>query len=271
MEQSSSDAGAGTPPAPSADAADIADAPPRRTGAWAYWRQIGATTLWAALAFLLPQAAVVAVVKFGFPERLNLAGSALDDGPLVALVTLIGDPLQIVLLFAIAYWRSRGDPLGYLGLVRFRWRDLVIGLVAIAACVAAMNLAIHYARLDVVTSFQTDALRSARAAGWVWPLFAAVVVVGPAGEELLFRGFLFRGWVTPDMRGVAAVVVITLLWSVLHIQYDVLGITEVFLLGLVLGWVRWRSGSTSVTIVLHMLVNLEATIETVLALRTGHT
>jgi hypothetical protein len=48
----------------------------------------------------------------------------------------------------------------------------------------------------------------------------------------------------------------------MHVQYDWYGITQVFFIGMVLGWIRWRSGSTLLTIVLHILVNLESTIET---------
>ena len=104
----------------------------------------------------------------------------------------------------------------------------------------------------------------ARTSYWLWPLIVAVVIVGPAGEEIMFRGFLFRGWVTPDRRGVVAVLVITLIWSAMHVQYDLFGITQVFVTGLVLGWIRWRSGSTALTILLHMLVNLGATTEAIL-------
>jgi len=60
------------------------------------------------------------------------------------------------------------------------------------------------------------------------------------------------------------VLVITLIWSAMHIQYDLFGITQGFVTGLVLGWIRWRSGSTALTILLHMLVNLGATTEAIL-------
>ena len=93
------------------------------------------------------------------------------------------------------------------------------------------------------------------------PLFVAVVLVGPIGEEVMFRGFLYRAWVRPGFQ-VTPILIITLLWSGLHIQYDWFGVLQVFLTGLLLGWLRWRSGSTALTILLHMLVNLEATIET---------
>ena len=48
----------------------------------------------------------------------------------------------------------------------------------------------------------------------------------------------------------------------LHIQYDWLGMVQIFAIGLMLGWFRWASGSTTLTIVMHVLINLEAMIET---------
>ena len=54
-------------------------------------------------------------------------------------------------------------------------------------------------------------------------------------------------------------------WAVIHIQYDWAGILQVFVIGLLLGWVRWRSNSTALPILLHVLFNAEATIETVIA------
>jgi len=32
------------------------------------------------------------------------------------------------------------------------------------------------------------------------------------------------------------------LWAAIHLQYDWFGIAQVFCLGLLFGWVRWRSG-----------------------------
>ena len=41
-----------------------------------------------------------------------------------------------------------------------------------------------------------------------------------AGEEILFRGFLFRGW-RRSRRDVWFVIALTaLLWAVVHLQYD---------------------------------------------------
>src|SRR3954470_15733720 len=92
-------------------------------------------------------------------------------------------------------------------------------------------------------------------------LMLAIVVVAPVGEEIAFRGFLYRGLMRPG-REVLAIVVISLAWALLHIQYDWLGMAQIFAAGVMLGWFRWASGSTSITIVMHVLINAEAILET---------
>jgi membrane protease YdiL (CAAX protease family) len=53
-------------------------------------------------------------------------------------------------------------------------------------------------------------------------------------------------------------------WAVLHVQYDWVGMVQIFTAGLVLGWFRWASGSTVLTIFMHIFVNGQATLETVI-------
>jgi membrane protease YdiL (CAAX protease family) len=91
--------------------------------------------------------------------------------------------------------------------------------------------------------------------------FLAVVVVGPVAEEVAFRGFLFRG-LSVSWFGLAGTLVATsAIWAAMHIQYDWLVTAQIFLIGLVLGWLRWASGSTLLTIVLHVITNFVATVQ----------
>jgi membrane protease YdiL (CAAX protease family) len=232
-----------------------------------YWAGAVATLFYALAVFVFSYVVIVVVAFLWFRDRVSDTANAINDGPLLALVTLIGTPVQIALLFAIAHWRAGGGAAAYLGLTRFSLRDFLIGFVAIVALMTAIDGTSYLLGIEVVPTFEIDTWTTARASGWLVPLLAAVVVVGPVGEEVMFRGFLFRGWVTPDRRGVIAVLLITLIWSGMHIQYDLFGIAQVFLSGVVLGWIRWRSGSTALTSLLHMLVNLVATVETIL--KTG--
>jgi membrane protease YdiL (CAAX protease family) len=105
---------------------------------------------------------------------------------------------------------------------------------------------------------QINTYRSALEAGGLVPLWIALVVAAPLNEELLFRGFLYRGWARSPRAVVPAVVIISALWASLHTpqyQYEWFIILQIFLNGLVLGWARWRSGSTMLTFAMHAFIN----------------
>jgi membrane protease YdiL (CAAX protease family) len=67
----------------------------------------------------------------------------------------------------------------------------------------------------------------------------------------MFRGFLYRGWARSPRAVLPAVVITSTLWAAGHVQYDWFVIPQIFLSGLLLGWVRWRSGSTMLTFAMH--------------------
>lgn len=229
-----------------------------------------ATFGWALLIFALGQVVGTCVVAlWNLAHGLPLLFIAGYDGKVVALLTLVTNAVQIALFVVVVRWRTAADPIRYLALTRFSGRDFLIGLLAIVGLAAAIAAFSRVAGLDTVSSFETEVFTTGRSDGWLAAVILAIVVVGPVGEEIMFRGFMFRGWVVPGWRGALAIVVITLLWSAMHIQYDWFGVSQVFLTGLVLGWVRWRSHSCLLTIVLHVLVNLESTIET--AVKIGWT
>ena len=85
----------------------------------------------------------------------------------------------------------------------------------------------------------------------------------------MHRGFLYRGWARSPATAPIAIVVISLLWAAMHFQYDWFSKGQIVVYGLMLGWLRWRSGSTLLTILLHLLVNLEGSIETLASMRWG--
>ena len=55
--------------------------------------------------------------------------------------------------------------------------------------------------------------------------------------------------------------------STSYVQYDWFIILQVFGFGLLLGWMRWVSGSTLLTMLLHGVINCEGMIETLLSLQ----
>jgi CAAX protease family protein len=238
------------------EANDAANPTPPRP--WGYV----ATFAWVLLAGVLAVAVSTAVLALTAGGRLENSGDILGDGPLLIEVTLVSTVVEIgVVAFAarLAHWRAAD----YLALVLPDSRAALIALAVIAILVVGYDGLTWALDHDIVTPFQLQTYRSARAAGLLPGLWLAFVIVAPVGEEIVFRGFLYRGW-AQSPRGVApAIAAVSALWASIHVQYDWFGMLQIFLIGLVLGWARWHSGSTLLAVGMHGLANGWAMIETV--------
>src|SRR5262249_28712354 len=191
---------------------------------------------WAVLVFVIAQAIAATVVLTWYSGSATASSSPMYDGTLVALVTLVTNPALVALFWGVVRYHDL-DARQFLGLTRFSLRHFLTGIRALAALAPPLYLAAARAKPDWVPRSKPDPFPPARRDGWLVPLLMAVVVVGPIGEEIMFRGFLYRGWVRPGFV-VTPVIMLTLLWSAMHMQYDWFGISQVFLTGLVLAWLR---------------------------------
>jgi membrane protease YdiL (CAAX protease family) len=225
---------------------------------WGYWATLG----WAMFALLASQLLGFGALLLLRPGAWNSFLETPYDGILVTLSVLISNPILIGVV-ALAVWFARASQVDYLAL---RWppiRDVGLGIAGLVALIALCDGLLYLSGRDLVTSFQLQSYTTASAQGWLLPMMFSAIVMAPAGEEILFRGFLFRGWARSDRSTWPAIIVISVLWAGLHVQYDWTGIAQIIVIGLFLGWMRWRSGSTLLTFLLHALFNLEGTMETV--------
>jgi membrane protease YdiL (CAAX protease family) len=107
---------------------------------------------------------------------------------------------------------------------------------------------------DADTNLGIEAYHVARSKGTLPLLLVSIVVWEPVFEELVFRGFIFRGW-SQRLGPVATIVLTSALFGLIHLQYSWQGTSFLIGLGLVLGWVRWRAGSVVAPLFLHFTVN----------------
>lgn len=229
---------------------------------WGYW----ATAAWAVAAFLVGQFAAISVIVLWRSGRLYAVLDAPYDGILVTLFILISNPVSIAILL-LAVRLAKSSAADYLAL---RWpnkRDVIAGLIVLVGVIGLSDALLYLSGHALVTPFQLQSYTTALAEGWLPAMLFGAIIVAPAGEEIMFRGFLFRGFVRSERSAWPAIVLISVLWAALHIQYDWTGILQIFVTGLFLGWIRWRSGSTLLTFLLHTLFNLEGMLETVLQMR----
>lgn len=94
------------------------------------------------------------------------------------------------------------------------------------------------------------------ARGPSWILGLLIVGIGaPLSEELLFRGFLLSALARSRLGFLGASLITTALWTALHAGYSIVGLVEIFAVGLLFSWLLWRTGSVRVTIVCHAVYN----------------
>lgn len=214
-------------------------------------------------ALLAGQAAALMALTWWYGKSLGEMPDFSGDGIAVILVILVSTPVQVGLLALMARQTGAGAA-GYLGLIMPRRADVMIGIAAVVAFVVVGNTISWLLGANIVTVFQSDIYRTANAAGLLPLLWFTVVVATPIGEEILFRGFLFRGWHRMPQDAWVVIFSTALLWALIHVQYDVFVVGQIFVCGLMLGWFRWATGSTLLTILLHALVNTEGMFETFL-------
>jgi uncharacterized protein len=101
------------------------------------------------------------------------------------------------------------------------------------------------------------------------PLFVALIaftvcLLGPLVEELVFRGALL-GWLGRRLPAVVAIVLSALVFAGLHFIPSL--IPFLFVLGLTTGLVRWYTGSTVNSLVVHVCQNTLAVAATLAVVR----
>lgn len=202
-------------------------------------------------------AMVYALVRPGNPPSA-LTGSLLSgEGLLVSLTTIAGAVLGVGLAAAFIASRKTLSFKEYVGLRPIRaWT--VLGTVLLTGLLLALSALFDTLVKVPPSGFDEHVYRTS-----IWPplLWAALVVFAPAFEETLFRGFLFEGF-RRSRLGIAGTIILTaLLWSGLHIQYGVYQIGTIFVLGLVLGLVKYRTNSLWGPLIIHALWNLAAVVQ----------
>jgi membrane protease YdiL (CAAX protease family) len=196
-----------------------------------------------------------------FPDAAVSSSEFVKDARafgILFLASVIGELVVLFIAARLAGWRA-GD---YLGFVLPERREAILAFACVAGFVLAFDAFTYLIGRDVIAPFQIDLYRSAAASNSLPLMWVALVIAAPVGEEAMFRGFLYRGWAQTSRAVIPAILVISAFWATIHTQYDWFGVVQIFLIGLLLGWTCWRSGSTLLAMALHGFINAWATIQT---------
>jgi len=224
---------------------------------------------WATLAWLVGACAIGAIASVA----LDATWREMKVGPAPLWVQDLSDrafDFSVLIVLVAAVLITRLPVRQYLALVWPCKCDVLIGLACVAAAFAADEVGMHVFGLGI-TDYQD----------WVWfyraalangtlPLFwFNLLIVGPVGEEIVFRGFLYQGWSQSRLGTIGTILLTSVLFGLMHWTYSWIGIFSIFYFGLLVGWLRWRSGSLLVPMLVHFVCNLLFLIEVAIDVHRG--
>lgn len=147
----------------------------------------------------------------------------------------------------------------YFALVIPKWPVLLLAVVAGVVFTFIDNIV---GILDPAPPDAGDYLEysKALAEGFVPLLWLNSVFIAPAAEEMIFRGYMYRSWSRTSLGPSGTIVVTAIIFGLAHFQYDMFGMTSIAISGLIMGWLRWWSGSLLAPMVAHVANNVVVTI-----------
>jgi membrane protease YdiL (CAAX protease family) len=173
------------------------------------------------------------------PAQIQAAGAAY----------IVASPLTIAVLW-IAIRMAGRDFAEYLAL---NWPSS--GELLRALAITALLLLVESLALSAVGAQEPDPYVNAERASAFLIFLIGACIAAPVMEEFVVRGFMFRGWSQSFLGPVGSIVVTSVLWAMIHTQYDWFGRFCIFVTGLALGHFRWRSNSTWLTVIVHSAIN----------------
>ena len=231
---------------------------------WGFW----GTALWGFAIFIAMFAGQALVMGY-FLLRL---GAELDRAAFIhvvggGLATALSVTMGLPAVLAVTWLATRLAGISfsdYLALRLPSWRRLFAGILALFVLVMGWDAVSRATGHEVTAGFMGEVLQSGQADGVLWLMVLAFAVAAPISEEIFARGFLYRGWSESFVGPAGAILLSAAIWTALHLQYDWFFLGEVFSIGLLFGYLRYRSQSLWLTIILHGLNNLAAVIQTLL-------
>ena len=247
----------------------LTDLPPKRWGLWA-------TLGFSAIILVLYIFAPVAVMAILYALRLRdnpsrdldseaFMVSLAQSGDYISLSIIVTSVLGMAAIALFVAFRSNITLKQYLGLHPVGLRVLARWLGVVLLCGLAMDGLSWLLERPVSPDFMLDIYNTAENLTLLW---LAIIIAAPVLEEFFFRGFIFEGFRDSPMGSIGAILMTSILWSAIHIQYGIFEISLIFLFGLVLGVAKIKTQSIYTTLVMHSVFNLISMVQLTMLLKT---
>ena len=235
---------------------------PERWQPWGAWATagIGLAVIVVYLVVSVVAASSIALFDFdasGVTPAADPLGTVGSNPNIVIISSLVSAVIGTLLILLITSRRRGVSWLEYLAIHRPVTKELLVWLGITIATVVLLGVIGMLLGRPPVQEFWDEVYSSSS----ILPLLVLAVIAAPLFEESLFRGFLFRGWSRSKLGATGTILLTAALFTVLHAQYDAFDLGQVFVLGILLGIARHRSGSLVVPVVMHAFTNAFAFLQ----------
>jgi len=237
---------------------------PPRNQVWGPWSTIG---LGAAIAAIWVICQIVITVIFAIMKIASQPGAditklVLDipaNGGFLSLVTIVSSIVGLGMIVLFILIKKNSNFTDYLALKKIDIKSVLFAL-GLAVVLIALEMVVSFGGTDSQFSdYMLKAYQSSASPVFLW---IAVVFFGPLFEEAFFRGFLYKGLERSAIRVPGAILLTALFWAAMHAtQYGLLELLFIFIVGIALGILRWRTKSIWNCLLLHFLFNTAAMVQ----------
>ena len=158
--------------------------------------------------------------------------------------------MTALVVFIIWRMNKRNIDLVELGSLDLKKKDIFYGTLFLAIFIGLEEIYMWVLDLEMPEGFITFMLSEPIILSLI-----SVIIIAPIAEEFLFRGFLYSQLKRTKLGPWGAITLSSLLWTVIHFQYEILILLVLFVFGIFLGYLRMAYNSLSLPIILHAINN----------------
>lgn len=241
---------------------NIAATLPTQKKRWGFWATLGFSVIIIVLDVFAQGVSIgiVAAVQSGFGQEVSteeLLEKIETDGFLLSVGTIASAWVGSLVIAAIVLLRKGISFKEYLAIKDIPLKEYV--------CWFAIFLIFIFSWEGLNVLFDQPVsdwmMKTYQTAQYLPLLWVAIVIAAPLVEELFFRGFLFEGLRESWMGPVGAVLVTSIFWASIHVQYNVFQMVMIGFLGVLLGIAKIKTRSLYITLAMHSLLNLIAMVQ----------
>ncbi len=197
---------------------------------------------------------ILMIVIFGASIVKSLLTTiGFENSELVLLSSSGGKILSVTLLYYLIKIKSANPVTDYLAVTKITKKNIVFKYILLYLIYLAF---IYIIGTNFEFSKENELSNLLVEIEHVFLIALNTCLIVPIVEEVVFRGFLFKGWVTKEIGVYKGIFIVSLIFTLVHAgQYNLTILVTLFPLSLLLGFARYHSDSLLLPIFIHIAHN----------------